>query len=195
MGVYEYIKGEVTELTPASVVIDKEGIGYLVQISLQTYTALRGQKQIQVWIEEIIREDNHLLFGFVTPGEREIFRQLITVSGIWANTARMMLSSLTSSDLKQAVQTENVALLKSIKGIGLKTAQRVIIDLKDKIGKTTETGDFLPQAGNTARDEALSALIMLGFNKNNSAKVINQILNDQPGIEAENLVKLALKKL
>ena len=195
MGVYEYIKGEVTELTPASVVIDKEGIGYLVQISLQTYTALRGQKQIQVWIEEIIREDNHLLFGFVTPGEREIFRQLITVSGIGANTARMMLSSLTSSDLKQAVQTENVALLKSIKGIGLKTAQRVIIDLKDKIGKTTETGDFLPQAGNTARDEALSALIMLGFNKNNSAKVINQILNDQPGIEAENLVKLALKKL
>jgi len=195
MGVYEYIKGEVTELTPASVVIDKEGMGYIVQISLQTYTALRGQKQIRIWIEEVIREDNHFLFGFATPGEREIFRQLITVSGIGANTARMMLSSLTSSDLKQAVQTENVALLKSIKGIGLKTAQRVIIDLKDKIGKTTETGDFLPRGDNTARDEALSALIMLGFNKNTSAKVINQILNDQPGIEAENLVKLALKKL
>lgn len=195
MGIFEYISGPIREITPASVTIDQNGLGYLIQISVQTYAQLNGKSHGHLWIEEIIREDSHSLYGFASGEEREVFRLLIGVSGIGANTARMMLSSLTTGEIKQAIQSENAPLLKQIKGIGLKTAQRVIIDLKDKMVRTSETHHFLQEANNTARDEALSALVMLGFTKSESARSIDQILGDQPDTGAEELVKLALKKM
>jgi Holliday junction DNA helicase RuvA len=195
MAIYEYITGKLTELTPAIAVLEQGGIGYLLQISLQTYTTIRGKDQVVLLTEEVIREDSHTIFGFASREEREMFRLLITVSGIGPNTARMMLSSLTTPDIRRAVQTDNVTLLKSVKGVGIKTAQRVIIDLRDKIGKTEEVGGILPDQGNTSKDEALSALVMLGFGRNESVKVLEQILREHPLNGAEELVKLALKKL
>jgi holliday junction DNA helicase RuvA len=195
MAIYEYISGKLTELTPAVAVLEQGGIGYLIQISLQTYSTLRGKEQAILLIEEVIREDAHTLFGFASGEEREMFRMLISVTGIGPNSARMMLSSLTTPDIRRAVQTDNVSVLKSVKGIGIKTAQRVIIDLRDKIGKTEEAGGILPVMGNTSKDEALSALVMLGFGRNESIKVLDQILKDQPLHGAEELVKHALKKL
>jgi holliday junction DNA helicase RuvA len=195
MAIYEYISGKLIELTPAIAVLEQGGIGYLIQISLQTYAPLRGMEQATLLTEEVIREDSHTIYGFVTREEREMFRLLISVTGIGPNTARMMLSSLTTPDIRRAVQTDNVTLLKSVKGVGIKTAQRVIIDLRDKIGKTEEVGGNLPGPGNTSKDEALSALVMLGFGRNESVKVLDQILRDHPSNGAEELVKLALKKL
>ncbi len=195
MAIYEYISGRLAELTPAIAVVDQGGIGYLIQISLQTYATLRGKEQVILLTEEVIREDSHTIFGFASGEEREMFRLLITVSGIGPNTARMMLSSLTTPDIRRAVQTDNVSLLKSVKGVGIKTAQRVIIDLRDKIGKTEEAGGILAVQGNTSKDEALSALVMLGFGRNESIKALDQILKDNPLNGAEELVKLALKKL
>jgi len=195
MAIYEYVSGRLAELTPAIAVIERNGIGFLIQISLQTHAALRGQEEAKLLIEEVIREDAHVLFGFATPEEREIFRLLISVTGIGPNTARMMLSSLTTPDIRRAIQTDNVALLKSVKGVGVKTAQRAIIDLRDKIGKTEEGGAILPGQDNTSKDEALSALVMLGFGRTESAKVLDQLVREQPLIGAEDLVKLALKKL
>ncbi len=195
MAIYEYISGKLTELTPAIAVIEQGGIGYLIQISIQTHASLRGQEQATLLIEEVIREDSHTLFGFAAREEREMFRLLISVSGIGPNTARMMLSTLTTPDIRRAVQTDNVNLLKSVKGVGMKTAQRVIIDLRDKIIKTEEVGGILPDQRNTSKDEALSALVMLGFGRNESVKVLDQILKDNPLNGAEELVRLALKKL
>jgi Holliday junction DNA helicase RuvA len=195
MAIYEYITGRLAELTPAIAVLEQGGIGYLVQISLQTHAALRGKEQAILLIEEVIREDTHTLFGFSSGEEREMFRLLVSVSGIGPNTARMMLSSLTTAEVRRAVQTDNVALLKSVKGVGIKTAQRVIIDLRDKIGKTEDAVGILPVPGNTSKDEALSALVMLGFGRNESVKVLDQILKEHPISGAEELVKLALKKL
>jgi Holliday junction DNA helicase RuvA len=195
MAIYEYISGKLAELTPAIAVLEQGGIGYLLQISIQTHAALRGKEQATLLIEEVIREDAHTLYGFVTREEREVFRLLISVTGIGPNTARMMLSSLTTAEIRRAVQTDNVAVLKSVKGVGIKTAQRVIIDLRDKIGKTEDAGGILPSLGNTAKDEALSALVMLGFGRTESVKVLEQILKDNPLNGAEDLVRLALKKL
>ncbi len=195
MAIYEYITGKLADLTPAAAIIDQGGIGYQVQISLQTYASARGKDSVTLLIEEIIREDNHTLFGFHTREEREMFRLLISVSGIGPNTARMMLSSLTTPDIRRAIQTDNVNLLKSVKGVGVKTAQRVIIDLRDKLSKTEEVSGIFPVSGNTSREEALSALVMLGFGRNDSVKALDQILRDAPETGPEELVKLALKKL
>lgn len=195
MAIYEYISGKLIELTPAIAVLEQGGIGYLIQISLQTHAYLRGKEQAMLLTEEVIREDAHIIFGFTTREEREMFRLLISVSGIGPNTARMMLSSLTTPDIRRAIQTDNVNLLKSVKGVGVKTAQRIIIDLRDKIVKTEEVGGILPDQGNTSKDEALSALVMLGFGRNESVKVLDQILREHPLNGAEDLVKLALKKL
>lgn len=195
MAIYEYISGRIAELTPAMAVLEQGGIGYQIQITLQTYSTLRGKQQAILLIEEVIREDAHVLFGFASGEEREMFRLLITVSGIGPNTARMMLSSLSVADVRRAIQTDNAALLKSVKGVGIKTAQRVIIDLRDKIGKTEEVGGILADPGNTAREEALSALVMLGFGRNESVKVLDQLIRDTPSTGAEELVKMALKKL
>lgn len=190
---YEYIQGKITELTPASVVIDNQGIGYFISISLNTYSALSGKEQAIVFIHQVVREDAQLLFGFYNKTEREIFRQLITVSGIGANTARMMLSSMSPDEIREAILTANVKLLSGIKGIGAKTAQRVIIDLKDKVGKFDISNDFLLSISNTNREEALSALVMLGFTKNTVEKVLDKVLKDNPKAEVEELVKQALK--
>ncbi len=195
MAIYEYITGKLVELTPACAIVEQGGIGYQLQVSLQTYAALRGQELVSLLIEEVIREDNHTLYGFHARDEREMFRLLVSVSGIGPNTARMMLSSLTTPDIRRAIQTDNVTLLKSVKGVGIKTAQRVIIDLRDKLTKTEEAVGNLPTGGNTSRDEALSALVMLGFSRNESAKALDQILGDAPSTGPEELVKQALKKL
>jgi Holliday junction DNA helicase RuvA len=190
---YEYIQGKITELTPASVVIDNQGIGYFINISLNTYSALSGKEQAIVFVHQVVREDAHLLFGFYNKTERDIFRQLITVSGIGANTARMMLSSMSPDEIREAILTANVKILSGIKGIGAKTAQRVIIDLKDKVGKSDISNDFLLSISNTNREEALSALVMLGFTKNTVEKILDKILKDNPKAEVEELVKQALK--
>ncbi len=192
---YEYIQGKIAELTPASVVIDCQGVGYFIHISLNTYSALSGKEQAVVFVHHVVREDAQLLFGFYNKSERDIFRHLISVSGIGANTARMMLSSLSPAEIREAILTGNVNILNNIKGIGAKTAQRVIVDLKDKMGKTDISGDFLFAQSNTNREEALSALVMLGFTKNSVDKALDKLLKEDPKMGVEELVKRALKSL
>jgi Holliday junction DNA helicase RuvA len=192
---YEYIQGKIADLTPTHAVIDVQGVGYLIEISLNTYSGLSGKEQAVLFIHQVVREDAHILFGFINATEREIFRHLISVSGIGANTARVILSSLSPSEIKEAILSGNVKLLNGIKGIGAKTAQRIIVDLTDKIGKTEVSGDFLAPKDNTSRDEALSALVMLGFAKNAVEKVLDKLLKEDPQADVEGLVKQALKNL
>lgn len=192
---FEFIKGKVSELTPTFAIIDTGDIGYFIHISLNTYSKLTKDSDIQLYIHQVIREDANLLFGFINHHEREIFRMLLSVSGIGANTARMMLSSLTPSEVEQAILEGNVALLKSIKGIGTKSAQRVIVDLKDKIYKGAEIGEVFALQSNTTRDESLSALVMLGFSKTYAQKAIDKILLKEKDITVEELIKKALKEL
>jgi len=193
----EYIEGRIAEKNPAYIVIDCGGIAYFINISLNTFSQLKDAEKIKVFIHQVIREDMHLLYGFADNNERKVFRHLISVSGVGANTARMILSSLTYTDVQKAILSNNVSVLQSIKGIGAKTAQRIIVDLKDKIGKT----DMAPIDGFTGiydntRDEAILALSMLGFNKNISEKVIDKILAGQTQkTSVEELIKLALKNL
>ncbi len=190
---YEYIQGKVSELTPASVIIDNNGIGYFIHISLNTYSSLSAKEHAVVFIHQVVREDANLLFGFFGKSEREMFRHLISVSGIGANTARMMLSSLSPAEIKDAILSGNIKLLNSIKGIGAKTAQRIVVDLSDKVGKSEISGEFLLSESNTNREEALSALVMLGFAKNTVEKVLDKLLKNNPLAGVEELVKLALK--
>jgi len=191
----DYITGKVTELNPAIAVIECNGIGYSINISLNTYAALEKEVSCRILIHESIREDAHLLFGFATADERDLFRQLITVSGVGAGTARMMLSSVAPSDLREAIISGDVAILKGVKGIGLKTAQRIIVDLKDKIGKHAVSGEILAFSDNTAREEALSALVMLGFARSSVSKVIDNILRENKKLQVEEIVRKALKLL
>lgn len=199
----EYLKGEIAELTPATAVIDCNGVGYAANISLNTYSAIQGKKDCKLYIYEAIREDAHVLFGFADRQERELFLLLISVSGIGGNTARMILSALSPSELINVISNENANLLKSVKGIGLKTAQRIIVDLKDKI-KTgavaaamgVEPG--LPLAGmanSELQEEAVAALTMLGFAQAASQKVVLAILKETPDAPVEQVIKLALKRL
>ncbi|MBR5957752.1 MAG: Holliday junction branch migration protein RuvA [Salinivirgaceae bacterium] len=192
---YEYIQGRIAELTPAYVVIDNGGVGYMILISLNTYTSLSGKEQAIVFTHYIVREDAQLLYGFASKTEREVFRLLLTVSGVGANTARMVLSSLSASELRDAVLTGNVAMIKSIKGVGQKTAERIIVDLKDKIGKTEANTDFLFAQSNTNREEALSALVALGFQKNVVEKLLDKLLKENPTMQVEEMVKKALKSI
>ncbi len=192
---FEYIQGRLVELTPAYAVIETGNIGYFLHISLNTYTKLTKSTEAKLFIHQVIRDDAHLFFGFADKHEREMFRMLISVTGIGANTARMILSSLTPSEIEQAIFEGNVALLKSIKGIGTKSAQRVIVDLKDKIGKTAEIDEIFATESNTLREESLSALVMLGFSKASVQKVLDQILQQEKEITVEELIKKALKKL
>lgn len=192
---FEYISGEVLEITPTYSVISNQGIGYFINISVHTYSLIQNQKQVKLFIHQVIREDAHLLFGFSTKEEREIFRHLISVSGIGANTARMMLSSLSPAEIQAAILQNNVSLLQSIKGIGTKTAQRVIIELKDKIGKADKISEIFPALDNTIQEESLSALVALGFQRNNIQKVLNKIFKDQQELTVEEVIKQALKLL
>ena len=192
---FEYIKGSVASLKPSHIVLEVNSIGYFVTISLNTYTQLNGVDSVKLFIHQVIREDAHQLYGFATEPEREFFHTLISVSGIGANTAIMMFSSLSPDEISNAILNENVNLLKSIKGIGVKTAQRVIIDLKDKVGKSPISEQFVASADNTLRNEALSALVMLGFAKKPAEKELDKILAAQPNLSVENVIKLALKSL
>jgi Holliday junction DNA helicase RuvA len=191
----DYIKGKIAELNPAFTVIENQGIGYFLSISLTTFTKLEGKAEAKILVHEVIREDAHLLFGFAEKEEREIFRLLISVSGVGASTARMMLSSLNPGEIEKAIVSSEVNTLKGVKGIGLKTAQRIILDLKDKLGKQPGTGEIFSFTDNTKREEALSALVMLGFGKSAVIKVLDRILRDEKGLSVEDLIKRALKNL
>lgn len=192
---YEYLKGEIIELNPTYLVLENSGIGYFINISVNTYSKLAEQKTCLVYIHQVIREDAHVFFGFADKKEREIFLQLISVSGIGANTARMMLSSLSPEEVRSAILQNNIALLKSIKGIGLKTAERIIVDLRDKVGKITDESEIVVTINNTIKDEALSALVMLGFPKAKIDKLLSDILKDNKNMTVEELVKESLKRI
>ena len=199
----EYIRGGLAELSPATAVIDCNGFGYAVNISLNTYAAIQGKKECKLYIYEAIREDAYVLYGFVDKQERELFLLLISVSGIGGNTARMILSALSPAELVNVISTENANLLKTVKGIGLKTAQRVIVDLKDKIktgaasaGSTIGSlGGMLSAANAQVQEEAIAALTMLGFAQAPSQKVVLAILKEEPDAPVEQVIKLALKRL
>ena len=191
----DYIKGEITQITPTFLTMETGGIGYLINISINTFSKLEGKKEFKILIHEIIREDSHQLFGFADFEERDIFRLLISVSGVGANTARMMLSSLNPAEIEKAILGSDANLLKSIKGIGLKTAQRIIVDLKDKLGKHVGSDEIFAFADNTKREEALSALVMLGFAKNAVSKVLDKIVREEKNLTVEDMIKRALKNL
>lgn len=192
----EYITGEVVELTPTSAVLETSGgVGYFLNISLNTFSGLRQGERARLLVYEAIREDAYVLYGFTSRKERELFQLLLSVSGVGPNTARMILSGLSPEELEQVVATENVGMLKSVKGIGAKTAQRIIVDLKDKIKTVGSTlVSSMPQVSATY-EEAVAALSMLGFSPQASQKVVQKLLQDMPGIRVEEVIKQALKML
>jgi len=203
----EYIKGELTELSPATAVVEAAGVGYALNISLNTFSAIQGKEQVKLFVHEAImtggRDDSYTLYGFSTKQERDFYRLLITVSGVGSNTARMILSAMSPAELSNAIASGDERLLKGVKGIGLKTAQRIIVDLRDKMG-----GDLFTAAGgdsanmttaaavnNQVRDEAIAALTMLGFSPAPTAKVVNALLQENPAMQVEQVIKLALKQI
>ncbi|MBP6609711.1 MAG: Holliday junction branch migration protein RuvA [Paludibacter sp.] len=193
---YDYIKGELAELNPAYAVIDAGGVGYCIQISLPTYTFLNGKTSAKLFVYQAIRDDAHLFYGFVNSAERQLFLLLISVSGVGTNTARMIMSSYSAQEIQEMIASGNVAALNSIKGIGAKTAQRIIIDLKDKILKVAGMEGSVQSASlNPVKEEAVSALVMLGFNAAASVKAVDQILKSEPDLRVEQLIKLALKMM
>jgi Holliday junction DNA helicase RuvA len=194
----DYIKGEITELTPAYVVLETNGIGYFIHITLPTFSFLGEQTKAKLFVYEAIREDAYVLYGFRFQSERHLFLLLISVSGIGANTARMIMSSYTALEIQEMIASGNVSALNAIKGIGTKTAQRIIVDLKDKIIKGTGGGDITNLDLNKhaeQKEEAVSALIMLGFASAASQKTVEKILHEQPTLKVEQLIKLALKMM
>lgn len=198
----DYIKGDLVELAPARMVIECGGIGYEVNISLNTYSAFNGQPSGKVYIYEVIREDAHLLYGFKEREERELFLLLISVSGVGANTARMILSSFSPADLVAVIAEDNEKALTAVKGIGLKTAQRILVDLRNKVktvGYATSEASVLERGASPADhpvcEEAVAALVMLGFVKAASQKVVAKILKDSPGLTVEQVIKAALRML
>jgi len=191
----DYIKGDIVELGPAAATIENHGIGFFIHISLNTYSALNGQKNAKLYIYEAIREDAYQLFGFFEKKERDLFILLISVSGIGAGTARMILSSMTPNELETVIASGNADMLKTVKGIGMKTAQRVILDLKDKIRIDTNVIEQTSLLNSELAGEAVSALVMLGFPQVASQKAVAKILKDNPGYTIEEVLKIALKIL
>ncbi len=189
------IKGRLVEKNPTYVVVDCNGVGYMLHISLNTYTSLPTEELITLQTHLSIREDAHTLYGFIDKVEREIFRLLISVSGVGPSIARTMLSSMTTDEIQQAIASENVRVIQSVKGIGAKTAQRVIIDLKEKILKTFDIDEVSIEESNTNKEEALSALEVLGFARKQATKVVTNIIKESPTITVEGLIKKALKNL
>jgi Holliday junction DNA helicase RuvA len=190
-----HIRGRLVEKSPTGVVIDCNGVGYFIHISLHTFSQITEDESIKLLTHLQVKEDAHQLYGFATATERQIFRLLISVSGIGTNTARTMLSSLTPQQVREGIASEDVALIQSVKGIGLKTAQRVIIDLKDKVLKVFDMDEIPAVSNNTSKDEALSALEVLGFAKKQSERVVGKILANTPNASVEQLIKEALKNL
>lgn len=202
----DYIKGELAELTPAQAVIEAAGVGYALNISLNTYTAIQGKKDVKLFVHESLvtggRDDSYTFFGFASKQERDLYRLLISVSGVGANTARMILSAASPADLSNAIASSNERLLKGVKGIGLKTAQRIIVDLKDKVVAlgiaqevTMGEGGNTVAVNNEVMDEAVSALTMLGFSPAPSAKVVKALLEENAAMPVEQVVKEALKRI
>lgn len=202
----DYIKGELAELTPAQAVIEAAGVGYALNISLNTYTAIQGKKDVKLFVHESLvtggRDDSYTFFGFASKQERDLYRLLISVSGVGANTARMILSAALPADLSNAIASGNERLLKGVKGIGLKTAQRIIVDLKDKVvvlgiaqEVTVGEGGSTVAVNNEVMDEAVSALTMLGFSPAPSAKVVKALLEENAAMPVEQVVKEALKRI
>jgi len=195
----DYVNGKVAEITPNDIVVDCNGIGFHAQISLQTYTKLEKVQEAKVYLHHVLREDEELFYGFADKDERELFRLLIGVSGIGVGTARLMLSSLTCDEIRDAIISENVNRIKGVKGIGLKTAQRAILELKDKVLKGEGAADasaaLFSAPSNNMAEEATTALVMLGFAKAQVSKVVTAILKEQPTASIETIIKLALKKL
>lgn len=198
---YDYLRGLVAELTPTYAVVECGGVGYMVSISLQTYTALEGRGEALVYVHYIVREDTQQFYGFATRSERDIFRLLIGVSGVGGGTARMILSTYTPSELANIISTENAVLLKNVKGLGLKTAQKIIVELKDKVvgigSGDSSMGVVQPMVASSSEvyDEALAALGMLGFGKAASEKVVRRVLKENPAAEVESVIRMALKQL
>ena len=194
----DYIKGEITELTPANVVLETNGIGYFINITLPTFSFLGDQKTAKLFVYEAIREDAHVLYGFRYQSERQLFLLLISVSGIGANTGRMIMSGYSAQEIQEMIASGNVSALNAIKGIGTKTAQRIIVDLKDKIVKGSGGSDMpnlVTNKNTEQKEEAVSALIMLGFAAAASQKTVERILIEQPTLKVEQLIKLALKMM
>lgn len=191
----EYIKGKITELTPAYAIVENGGIGYLLNISLSTFSALEGVQEKRLLVHEIIREDTYQLYGFADEKERSLFRLLIGVSGVGANTARMILSSITAPELEQVITVGDHSRLKNVKGIGLKTAQRIIVDLKDKIKPSDDTFTLQLSEQSEAFDEALAALVMLGFQRQQSQKVLKKLFEVDSTLKVEAAIKKALSMM
>ena len=193
----DYIKGRVEGINPTEITLEAYGIGYRILISLQTYEELRGKEETKIYIHHYLREDEELYYGFASKDERELFRLLISVSGIGASTARMMLSSLNAEEIRNAILAEDINKIKSIKGIGLKSAQRLVLELKDKVvkGEGTESTALFPTSANSATEEAVTALVMLGFTKANVNKAVSAVLKEKPAASLEEIIKLSLKRL
>lgn len=194
----DYIKGEVAEISPTSATLEANGIGYQMNISLNTYGAISDKSSTKLYVYESIREDAYQLFGFMDKHERELFMMLISVSGVGPSTARVILSSLSSSELESVIASENATILQTVKGIGAKTAQRIIVDLKDKIKLTDDGGTIVSPKGFTLTNtghEAVSALVMLGFVQNASQKVVSKLIKETPSLPVEAIIKEALKRL
>ena len=190
-----HVKGRLVEKAPTSVVIESNGIGYLINISLNTFSQIPDNENLKLYTHLQIKEDSHTLYGFYTIKEREIFRLLISVNGIGSNIARTMLSSISPDQIIDAISRENVSLIQSVKGIGSKTAQRVIIDLRDKILKVYDLDEGITSSNNTNREEALSALEVLGINKRSSERLVGKIVLENPDISVESIIKETLKNL
>lgn len=191
----EYIRGKVEELLPSNVILDVNGIGYNLNISLATYSEIQDKKEVKLFVYEAIREDAFVLYGFATKRERDLFLLLISVSGVGANTARLILSSLSVEELQNVIASGNVNTLKGVKGIGLKTAQRIIVDLKDKIDFSADAVAEIAAADNGKASEAEQALVMLGFNVAAVRKVVEKLLKATPSLTVEQVIKQALKQL
>ncbi|MBO0322860.1 Holliday junction branch migration protein RuvA [Muricauda sp. CAU 1633] len=190
-----HLRGKLVEKNPTYVIAECNGVGYFLHISLHTFSLLKDEENIHLYTHLLIKEDSHTLFGFVEKSEREIFRLLISVSGVGSSIARTMLSSLSPTEVRDAIANGDVASIQAIKGIGAKTAQRVILDLKDKILKVYDMGEVSPQSNNTSKEEALSALEVLGFTRRQSEKVVDKVLSQDPSLSVENTIKQALKNL
>ena len=193
----DYIKGKIIELTPTYTVVENSGIGYMIQISLQTFSALENRSDVTIYIHHYLREDDEQFYGFSSKDERELFRLIISVSGIGVSTAQMMLSSMSSDEIRNAIISEDINRIKSIKGIGLKTAQRLILELKDKIVKGGGTGGsvIFSAGANAVVEEATTALVLLGFTKANVNKAITAVLKENPSANLETIIKMSLKRL
>ena len=195
---YEYISGRVAELAPTYAVVEAAGIGYYINISLQTFSAIENEESALLYLHFTVREDAQIFYGFATKMERELFRQLISVSGVGGNTARMILSTYSTSELRNIIATENAVLLKNVKGLGLKTAQKIIVELSGKMLELGGVDELQPRAGvvdNATSNEAVAALVMLGFQKSASEKVVKAILEESPVAAVEDVVRQALRRL